>query len=171
MPLESSPDRLFEAAADSVAASEHEPNAPAWTSCTRVLFTEPFDRFWELRCRSILDTVVDVCALKPLVLLPDDVQFDQYEHVYDTLYGSAALSALNSLTDGREAPAPDRFIFIDLEPVMLPLYTEFDASLHRLLHCRRPGLPMIVVATSRPECIAVSGFDHATTQAASWRVS
>ncbi|MEV8337535.1 hypothetical protein [Leucobacter sp. NPDC077196] len=139
---------------------------PEWTKGTRILFNGAFDRLWEQRCRSILETVVDACALEPLVLLPDDIQLDHYENYYETLYGSAALEVMDSLADGRDSNARGRFIFVDLEPVMLPFCTEFDASLHRLLHSRRPGIPMLGVATSRPECIAVTGFDRFTTPTA-----
>ncbi|WP_200332190.1 hypothetical protein [Leucobacter sp. L43] len=145
--------------------------APPWTDSSRVLFQGAFDRLWELRCRSILETVIDLRALEPLVLLPDDIQLDHYGSLYETIYGDAALDVLASLTTGETESARGRFLFIDLEPVMLPLCTEFDVALHRLLHTGRPGLPMIGVATSRPECIAITGFDHLTDQTMPWRDS
>ncbi|MBS3182227.1 hypothetical protein [Leucobacter manosquensis] len=138
--------------------------APPWADASRVLFQGTFDQLWEVRCKSILETVSDLRALEPLVLLPDDIQFDHYRSRYETLYGDAALDVLASLTMGETDIARGRFIFIDLEPVMLALSTEFDIALHRLLHSGRHGLPMVGVATSRPECIAVTGFDHLTDQ-------
>ncbi len=145
--------------------------APPWTDSSRVLFQGVFDRLWELRCRSILEAVIDLRALEPLVLLPDDIQLDHYGSLYETLYGAAALNVLASLTTGETETTRGRFLFIDLEPVMLPLCTEFDVALHRLLHSGRPGLPMIGVATSRPECIAITGFDHLTDQTMPWHDS
>ncbi|MEJ6489729.1 hypothetical protein PQI23_08340 [Leucobacter sp. USCH14] len=146
-------------------ASFSDRDAPDWVTGSRILFQGAFDQLWEQRCLSILEDVVNQLGYEPLVLLPDDIQLDHYESQHETVYGSAAMELLDSLADGRSSDLGNRFVFIDLEPVMLPLCTEFDLALHRLLHARVPDLPKLGVATSRPECIAATGFDHFVQQA------
>ena len=146
--------------------SHSDPEVPDWATGSRILFQGVFDRHWEHRCLSTLDLVVDVTGLEPFVLLPDDIQLDHYATQYETCYGDAALELLDTLAEGRTSGVDDRFLFIDLEPVMVPLCTEFDLTLHRLLHARIASLPMLGVATSRPECIAATGFDRFAQQPA-----
>ncbi|SDQ50331.1 hypothetical protein [Leucobacter chromiiresistens] len=132
---------------------------PSWASARRMLFAREFDENWSVRCISILETSIRLTGREPLVLLPDDVQLEEYDLAYDVRHGEAAIAALDALAEGRVGGSPDRFVLVDLAPVLIATAPRFLSALQRLLATELPHSVALAVVTSHPGELDASRFD------------
>ncbi|KTR85759.1 hypothetical protein [Leucobacter chromiiresistens] len=138
---------------------------PSWASARRMLFGREFDENWSVRCTSILETAIRLTGREPLVLLPDDVQLEEYDLAYDVRHGEAAIAALDALAESRFAGAPERFVLVDLAPVLIATAPRFLSALQRLLSTELPESVVVAVVTSHPGKLDALPFDWSSSLA------
>lgn len=89
------------------------------------LYAAPFDDDWDPRGRSLLWSGATDRGLRPLVLLPDDIQVEEYEPYFEVVHGMKSISAL----EGPLAPgSPPRLLFCDLAPAVGTVGHDFLAA-------------------------------------------
>lgn len=118
----------------------HDAHEPAQT----FLYSGLFDDHWEERCLQAIRSHCSSSGTLPLVLLPDDIQQDEYSPHFELLHGRAGIAALAALLEG-EVDAAGRLIFVDLAPGALP-GDDMVSLLLRHLDLPRDGLTLVVAA-------------------------
>lgn len=126
---------------------------------TRVLFTSEFDDDWIPRSLRIIARYSSHYDLKPLVLLPHDIQLEDYEPFFEVMVARAAERALADLLD-EECDGEPRLVVIDLAPE--PYLDDFSEwpSFHRALRDGVPAHSMLVVESPETEYLSAEQFDE-----------
>lgn len=132
---------------------ERMPSRPPRT----FLYSGPFQDNWAESCLAMLEKHSASCGEAPLILLPTDIQLDDYAPFFRVAHGHAADRALRLLLEGGSSHT-GRLIFIDLAPearpcdgLLIPALLENLASL--------PEDLTLVVAVPDPTPLPATLFD------------
>lgn len=79
----------------------------------QALYSAPFNEDWDNSTLDLLDEAVAATGLRPLVLLPNDIQIEEYEHRWEVKFGAEACRALEALG---EPGACARLVLCDFAP-------------------------------------------------------
>lgn len=124
------------------------------------LIKSRFTDNWCNDARWLLGRVADAIQLRPVVLLPTDIQLDEYVGDCETVFGVEANNRLRSLSGLSWKGAPV-FYFVDLAPDPFPDHTGFVGLLNAALeNGLGEGAVMVVYSPSMQE-LAVQAFDQA----------
>jgi len=140
---------------------------PSGICALRTLYSGPFGEDWTARCLSILRSRRHSAAPHPLILLPTDIQREDYEGHFEVLHGEEADRMLRACLGASVAAAASegcdstarRTVFIDFSPDVLPE----DAVLLPLLLARLSNWPRalpVIVAAPDPVPFADGLFDR-----------
>lgn len=118
----------------------------------------PFDERWIDSAFHVIEAAASETGLVPLVLLPDDIQRDEYETRFETVHAGEACVLLEALaTPGAEA----RLIFCDLSPFVVPDDAGVLAVMLRRMLRRGWELPShLIVCTPQTDAIPAECFDQ-----------
>ena len=131
--------------------SEPPPQAPSYaSSCPRIrdkagsgfawigehtvsaVFTAPFDEEWTREAQELVRVLAKGRRVR--ILLPDDIQMEDYAPAYEVTYGLAAAGVLRDETTRTEAGEPTLLV-VDFAPQLWPdddaLLPELNAALAR----------------------------------------
>lgn len=123
----------------------------------RIIASGPFLEDWINHSLALIDTFRQRDSLEPLVLLPDDIQQEDYEPFFETLCGEAAEQALNRLSsEGQDHQA--RLIFIDFAPQVLPGDRGLLDVVNALSETNWPQHSLLVVHAPSAEAFAQRAF-------------
>lgn len=128
-----------------------------------LLISGPEIEAWAEQCRAMIDFYADASGLSPLMLLPDDIQLEDYEPFYEVVWGDEAGRVLGShcgVTAMGEAPGA-RLVCIDLFPALFPEPEWIMAALTRIRSQGGvTGSCLLVFTTSPSEALAALFDEH-----------
>lgn len=129
------------------------------------LFRRAFDDDWTADALGLLDALSTSCRTRPIVLLPDDIQAEDYLPKYEVKFGSQADRVLSELASATAGPDPDapNLIFIDLAPDLIPGPDMFLSTLNHLLQAGWPKHLALVVVSPVTDGLHVEGFTEIAT--------
>lgn len=131
---------------------------PSGSTPRKFLFTGPFRDRWTDDAHHILSMFSGEPSCRPLVLLPHDIQLEDYAQLCPVRFGRDASRALELLVGGGDPPDAD-LVLIDFSPAPCPeidlLLPALNASLRRAWP---PRLSLIVLAPTE-EGLHIDGFD------------
>lgn len=122
-----------------------------------VLFRGAFVDDWCELTRHQIDVFARGSGLRPLVLLPDDVQIDDYRPFYDVIVGDAAGVTLRACAEARTGEA--RLLCVDLAPPIEWRSSRFMALLYEALHVGLTSDAVLLVFSSGLDGLPLDRFD------------
>lgn len=122
----------------------------------KLLFTAPFDDDWDGFAQGILESAVAVTGLSPVILLPDDIQLEEYEPRYEVVHADRAVMALSEFT---EPGAPPRLLFCDFSPTLWPDDMGLLPAVNEVLRQGWSSKSVLVVCTPNVEALHLGGTD------------
>ena len=109
------------------------------------LYSGAFSEDWTDRCLAALRNHAGETSLTPIVLLPHDIQLDDYAPSFEVLHGEPADEKLRQLLESG-SPSGEQPVFIDLAPDALPGDELFIPLLRERLRTWPVHLILVVAA-------------------------
>ena len=122
----------------------------------RVLVSGAFLEDWVERSLALIEHYAGASGLEPLVLLPHDIQCEDYAPLYEVYYAGVAEAALERFFYPGCVP---RLVFIDFAPEIHPGDECLLAQVNARLGAEWPAHSMIVVHAPSDDAIDVNAFD------------
>lgn len=122
------------------------------------LFTGPFRESWTRNSLDVL-TRFTAGARRPVVLLPTDIQMEDYAPRYRVRFGPDARGALERLLRNDDPSGPN-LVLIDFAPELTPDHDVLLPTLNAGLQAGWPDHLTLVVLSPSPAGLHLAGFDE-----------
>lgn len=123
----------------------------------RTVFTAPFDEEWTREVRELVRALAPGRRVR--VLLPDDIQMEDYAPDYEVIYGPAAAAALRDEMSRTEAGEPTLLV-VDFAPRLWPDDDALLPELNDALARTWPPHLSLAVITPNDTGLEVDQFDE-----------